>query len=104
MTDDSEAPNRPVITTEQVRLFEKAEAQIEGFFEEIGNISKKKPDDAINKFKLGFINQVLETANRLLGEDYRPLLPIWKREPVLIVRREPPEPSAILASPSESQF
>jgi hypothetical protein len=32
------------------------------------------------------------------------LLPIWKREPVSIVWREPPEPSSILASPSESHF
>lgn len=61
-----------VIEREKVRLFEKTEAQLEGFFEEIGNISKKKPDDAINKFKLGFVNQMLETANTLLGDEYRP--------------------------------
>ena len=40
---------------EQIRDFEKTEAQLEGFYEEIGNISKRKPDDAINKFKLGFL-------------------------------------------------
>ena len=61
-----------VIEIAKVRLFEKTEAQLEGFFEEIGNISKKKPDDAINKFKLGFVNQMLETANTLLDEEYRP--------------------------------
>jgi hypothetical protein len=65
-------PKGPVIEPEKIRLFEKTEAQLEGFFEEIGNISKKKPDDAINKFKLGFINQMLESANQLLGDEYRP--------------------------------
>lgn len=62
----------PEIDRETVRLFEKTEAQLEGFFEEVGNLSKKKPDDAVNKFKLGFINQMLESANRLLGTEYRP--------------------------------
>ena len=67
-----EKPKGPIIDQQQIRLAEKTEAQLEGFFEEIGNISKKKPDDAVNKFKLGFINQMLESANNLLGEDYRP--------------------------------
>lgn len=69
MTEEYQAPE---IDRETVRLFEKTEAQLEGFFEEIGNLSKKKPDDAVNKFKLGFINQMLERANQLLGEEYRP--------------------------------
>lgn len=64
--------DEPRVDKETVRLFEKTEAQLEGFFEEIGNLSKKKPDDAVNPFKLGFINQMLERANQLLGDDYRP--------------------------------
>lgn len=55
-----------------VLAFEKTEAQLEGFYEEIGLIAKKKPDDPLNKFKLNFINQMLEHANRLLGDRYRP--------------------------------
>jgi hypothetical protein len=57
---------------EVIHVFEQTEAQLEGFYEEIGIISKRKPDDAINKFKLGFINQMLQRANTLLGEKYRP--------------------------------
>lgn len=70
MTEDT----TPEIGKESLRRFEKTEAQLEGFFEEIGNLSKKKPDDAVNPFKLGFINQMLERANELLGDDYRPFL------------------------------
>lgn len=73
---DSDTPKGPrpgpTILKDTVRVFEKTESQLEGFFEEIGTISKRKPDDAINKFKLGFINQMLSSANNLLGEDYRP--------------------------------
>jgi hypothetical protein len=72
MTQESGDPDRFVITTELIAVFEKTEAQVEGFFEEIGNICKKKPDDALNVFKIGFINQVLLKANQLLGDEYRP--------------------------------
>ena len=72
MTADSGKFDGSAVTNEQVQRFEKTEAQLEGFFEEISNISKKKPDDAINKFKLGFVNQMLESANKLLGEEYQP--------------------------------
>jgi hypothetical protein len=62
----------PRIDVPTLRNFEKAEGQIEGFFDEIGNLAKKKPDDGINKFKLQFINQTLVMANKILGHDYRP--------------------------------
>lgn len=62
----------PRIDLQTVRDFEKAEGQIEGFFDEIGNLAKKKPDDAINKFKLKFINHALVSANKLLGGSYLP--------------------------------
>jgi hypothetical protein len=35
-------------------------------------LSKKSPDGAINKFKLRFINQLIEEANSFLGEFYKP--------------------------------
>ena len=35
-------------------------------------LSKKSPDGAINKFKLNFINQLIEEANQLLGKRYMP--------------------------------
>lgn len=52
--------------------FEKTHAQIEALHDEISLLSKKKPDDAINKFKLSFVNSVLEKANALLGQKYKP--------------------------------
>lgn len=60
------------VSAEIIRLFEKTEAQLEAFYEDIGIFAKKKPDDAVNKFKLGLVNQMLEAANKLLGNDYRP--------------------------------
>src|SRR4051794_4753707 len=60
------------ISVEEVHTFEMVEAQLEGFFEEISILAKKKPDDAVNKFKLGFINQTLKAANGILGSSYKP--------------------------------
>jgi len=55
-----------------VDKFEKINSQLFSFFEEVGALSKKKPDDAINKFKLKFINKVIDEANELLVNDYKP--------------------------------
>lgn len=52
--------------------FEKTQAQLEGLHEEIGLLSKKKPNDGINKFKLKSVNSVLKEANALLGKKYKP--------------------------------
>lgn len=52
--------------------FEKCEGKIESLYDEIGLLSKKKPTDAVSKFKLTFINAVVADANGILGEDYRP--------------------------------
>ena len=63
---------RYTISEEDAVLFEKAQEQLQSFYREIGNISKKKPSEPLNKFKLGFINQSLGKANDLLSDDYRP--------------------------------
>ena len=55
-----------------VRRFEKSETQLDSLYEEIGGLSKKKPDEPVNKFKLKFVNQVLNDANEILGQSYRP--------------------------------
>ncbi|TKI54818.1 hypothetical protein E8L90_04825 [Brevibacillus antibioticus] len=49
--------------------FEKVEAQLQGLFNEITALSKKKPDDAINKFKLKFVNQIIVEANKILKQE-----------------------------------
>ena len=60
------------LTNEQVDEFEQANAQLEGLYTEIDKLSKKKPDDAVNKFKIKFINSVLLLANNVLGDEEKP--------------------------------
>lgn len=61
------------MTETEVFKFEKIQSQIDGIFKEIGLLSRKSPNDAVNKFKLKFINQLLIDANALLTDDYKPL-------------------------------
>lgn len=60
------------IDSEQVRIFEVAKDQLKGFYDEFVKLSNKKPDGAVNKFKLLHLNNVIKTANGLLGTDYIP--------------------------------
>lgn len=60
------------MTKEQVDLFEKLQAQLEGLHIEISALSKKSQNDALNKFKLKFVNQILTEANSLLTDNYKP--------------------------------
>ncbi|HWB26990.1 MAG TPA: hypothetical protein VG738_16015 [Chitinophagaceae bacterium] len=60
------------MTTQDVDLFEKIQSQIEGLHAEIGALSKKSQNDALNKFKLKFVNQLLLKANTLLTDSYKP--------------------------------
>ncbi|MNJ83826.1 hypothetical protein D3C87_12520 [compost metagenome] len=61
------------MTKEDVNKFEKVQSQIEGVLLEVSNLVKKSPNDAVNKFKLKFINEIVEVANKLLGKSYKPL-------------------------------
>lgn len=56
----------------EVDKFEKTSTQLEILNNEISILSKKKPDNAINKFKLQIVNNILKNANELLGEQYKP--------------------------------
>lgn len=60
------------MTTEEIEDFKKILNQLEGLYEEISTLSKKSYTDALNDFKLKLVNQVLERANELLGDDYKP--------------------------------
>ena len=60
------------MTKEQVDTFEKLQAQLGGLHTEISALSKKSQNDALNKFKLKFVNQILSDANLFLGEKYKP--------------------------------
>lgn len=58
--------------TEDVDLFITTNAQLIEMYKEISEMSKKKPDNAVNTFKLKFINQIVGNANKLLEETYKP--------------------------------
>ena len=53
-------------------LFDTYEDQISTMYDEIGLLSKKKPDGPVNKFKLKFVNDVLKEVNTLIGAEYMP--------------------------------
>lgn len=60
------------MTKQEVDNFEKLQAQLEGLHNEISALSKKSQNDALNKFKLKFVNKILSDSNDLLGENYKP--------------------------------
>ncbi|MGH5435000.1 hypothetical protein ACRFHY_26620, partial [Klebsiella pneumoniae] len=55
-----------------VDTFEKISGQLLSIYEEISLLSKKSPNDAVNKFKLKFVNKLLSQSNDYLGEMYKP--------------------------------
>lgn len=50
-----------------VDTFEKISGQLLSIYEEISLLSKKSPNDAVNKFKLKFVNKLLSQSNDYLG-------------------------------------
>jgi len=60
------------MNNKQVESFLKLQPQIKSAYDEISLLSKKKPNDQLNKFKLKFINNMLSQANELLGKKYKP--------------------------------
>ena len=60
------------MTKEEIVKFGKTKSQLSDWYKEIGVLSKKNPNDAVNKFKLNFVNQSLIDANELLGSRYKP--------------------------------
>ncbi len=60
------------MTAQDADLFDTSEDQITAMYDEIGLLSKKKPDAPVNKFKLKFINDVLKQVNKIMGAEYTP--------------------------------
>ena len=60
------------MNNQQVEKFLKLQPQLKSAYDEIALLSKKKPTDPLNKFKLKFINSILARANELLEEKYKP--------------------------------
>jgi len=55
-----------------VDVFEKLSGQLISVYEEISLLSKKNPNDAVNKFKLKFLNKLINDSNKFLTRKYRP--------------------------------
>ncbi|MBW7472581.1 hypothetical protein [Marinobacter sp. F4218] len=55
-----------------VDIFEKVSGQLLSLYEEISLLSKKSPNDAVNKFKLNFVNKLLAQSNDYLADKYKP--------------------------------
>jgi hypothetical protein len=59
-------------TKEDIEALERMMGQLQGLYSEISQLAKKSPNDAVNAFKLKFVNKVLGTANAILDAGYRP--------------------------------
>lgn len=55
-------------TVAEIGTFEKHERQIKVYLREVSNLSKKRENDAVNKFKLGLINSTLRELNAIIGK------------------------------------
>lgn len=55
-----------------VDTFEKLTAQLGSIHSEISLLSKKSPNDALNKFKVKLLNSVLQKCNAFFGDEYKP--------------------------------
>jgi hypothetical protein len=64
----------------EIEKFEKTIGRMEGLHKEISALARKSPNDAINKFKLKFVNSAIAEARIVLGEKYDPLKDFSKFE------------------------
>jgi hypothetical protein len=56
------------MNVKDIETFEKNQLRLAGTYHEVKALSNKRPDDAINLFKLQLINQMLVEANTILKE------------------------------------
>jgi hypothetical protein len=57
---------------DEIDKFIKLVMQIEKILSEFDSLSKKKPDNALNKFKLELVNTVLRSANQIINKENKP--------------------------------
>ena len=60
------------MTKNEVDVFEKLSGQLISVYEEVSLLSKKNPNDAVNKFKLKFLNNLIDKSNKFLSNEYKP--------------------------------
>ena len=61
-----------IMNKNEVENFIKIQSQMEEMHNEISILSKKSQNDALNEFKLSFVNNLLEEANGILNEKFKP--------------------------------
>lgn len=61
-----------MITKENIDKLERLTGQLEAHHREIATLNKKSPVDAVNAFKLKFINATITESNALLGASKKP--------------------------------
>lgn len=61
-----------MLKRKQVDKLEMVIGQLNSLHSELLLLSKKAPNDAVNVFKLKFINATLSSCNQLFGAKYRP--------------------------------
>ncbi len=61
-----------MLNRDQVDELEKLIGQLDSFHSEITILAKKSMNDAVNPFKLKFINTTVKSCNKLLGSKYKP--------------------------------
>ena len=57
---------------QHIEEFEKTLSQIEALHEELSIISKKAPNDVLNRYKVGLVNTIISRANKLLRAELLP--------------------------------
>jgi len=62
-----------MLTRADVDKLERLAGQLEAHHKEISALAKRSPIDAVNEFKLNFINVTLKEINVLFGEKNKPL-------------------------------
>jgi hypothetical protein len=60
------------MTAKDVSCFERVRTQLATLHSEFSVLSKGKPDNPVNKFKLSFINEKLRDANTVLTGEFKP--------------------------------
>jgi len=62
------------MTREEIEIYLKLQPKLAITHDELSVLSKKSPNDAVNKFKLKFINSMLKEANTILDKGYKPFI------------------------------
>ena len=57
---------------EEIQLLIKGVGQLKGLIKNFSELSKKKPDEQVNKFKLNLVNKILSILNSILDETNKP--------------------------------